>query len=147
MEQKQAQTELEHHLEKKRELEEQEHSYWVEYSKHKRALLAAEDEFRSLDCRQRYISNQMEKLKKTDVFSATFHIWHTGHFATINGFRLGRLPSAPVEWSEINAAWGQTALLLWSLARTVGLENFARSARNLVSNWKVPNCRCTVVWP
>ena len=29
----------------------------------------------------------MEKLRKTNIFSATFHIWHTGHFATINGFR------------------------------------------------------------
>ena len=26
-----------------------------------------------------------------------------------------------MEWSEINAAWGQTALLLWALARKVGI--------------------------
>ena len=42
---------------------------------------------------------------------------HNGHFGTINNFRLGRLPSVPVEWSEINAAWGQTVLLLHSLAQ------------------------------
>jgi len=30
---------------------------------------------------------------------------------------LGRLPSYPVEWSEINAAWGQTVLLLYALAK------------------------------
>jgi beclin len=64
---------------------------------------------------------QLEKLKKTNVFNATFHIWHSGHFGTINNFRLGRLPSAPVDWSEINAAWGQTALLLASLARKINL--------------------------
>ena len=33
----------------------------------------------------------------------------------------GRLPHVPVEWAEINAAWGQTALLLWALARKVGI--------------------------
>ncbi|KAI4467763.1 beclin 1 [Holotrichia oblita] len=32
-----------------------------------------------------------------------------------------RLPSVPVEWSEINAAWGQTALLLAALARKINL--------------------------
>ena len=26
-----------------------------------------------------------------------------------------------MEWSEINAAWGQTALLLWALARKVNI--------------------------
>ena len=37
-------------------------------------------------------------------------------------FRLGRLPSVPVEWNEINAAWGQTALLLSCLAKKVDME-------------------------
>ncbi|XP_076665771.1 beclin-1-like Atg6 isoform X2 [Andrena cerasifolii] len=32
-----------------------------------------------------------------------------------------RLPSAPVDWSEINAAWGQTTLLLTALARKMNL--------------------------
>jgi beclin 1 len=41
---------------------------------------------------------------------------HSGPFGTINNFRLGRLPNNPVEWAEINAAWGQAALLLHSLA-------------------------------
>lgn len=31
-------------------------------------------------------------------------------------YRLGRLPSVPVEWTEINAAWGQTVLLLHTMA-------------------------------
>jgi hypothetical protein len=64
---------------------------------------------------------QLDKLKKTNVFNATFHIWHKGHFGTINNFCLGRLPSAPIDWSEINAAWGQTALLLSALARKINL--------------------------
>ena len=41
-----------------------------------------------------------------------FCIWYNGPFAEINGFRLGRLPQYPVEWSEISAALGQCALAL-----------------------------------
>lgn len=47
---------------------------------------------------------------------------HSGQFGTINNFRLGRLPSVPVEWNEINAAWGQTVLLLHALANKMGLK-------------------------
>jgi len=64
----------------------------------------------------------LAKLRKTNVFNATFHIWHHGHFGTINKLRLGRLPSAPVDWAEINAAWGQVTLLLVSLARYMNLK-------------------------
>lgn len=119
-------------------LEKEEEKYWREYTKHRRDLLLSDDEAKSLECQLLYtrlelfwqcrnwINNlstrcQLEKLKKTNVFNATFHIWHSGHFGTINNFRLGRLPSAPVDWSEINAAWGQTALLLASLARKINL--------------------------
>nr|XP_014350027.1 PREDICTED: beclin-1 [Latimeria chalumnae] len=49
-------------------------------------------------------------------------IRHSGQFGTINNFRLGRLPSVPVEWNEINAAWGQTVLLLHALANKMGLK-------------------------
>ena len=72
-------------------LEREEHKYWKEYSRHKRQLLIAEDDFRSLDCQQKYAQAQIERLKKTNAFNSTFHIWHTGHFATINGFRLGNV--------------------------------------------------------
>ena len=42
---------------------------------------------RSRDCQLRHNQDQLNKLKKTNVFIATFHIWHSGHFGTINGFR------------------------------------------------------------
>jgi len=103
-------------------LEEQEEQYWKQYSLHKQQLLLAEDEYRSLDCQLRYNQSQLDKLKKTNVFNATFHIWHSGHFGTINGFRLGRLPSIPVDWNELNTAWGQTVLLLYSLVKRIKLE-------------------------
>ncbi|XP_075222072.1 beclin-1-like Atg6 isoform X2 [Lycorma delicatula] len=105
----------------KERLEREEDRYWREYSKHRRDFMVTEDELKSLECQLTYAQAQLEKLKKTNVFNATFHIWHSGHFGTINNFRLGRLPSAPVDWSEINAAWGQTALLLTALARKMNL--------------------------
>uniref|UniRef100_U5EZ51 Putative beclin-like protein n=1 Tax=Corethrella appendiculata TaxID=1370023 RepID=U5EZ51_9DIPT len=105
----------------KQRLENDEEKYWREYTKHRRDLITTEDEFRSLECQLSYAQNQLDKLEKTNVFNVTFHIWHQGHFGTINNFRLGRLPSAPVDWSEINAAWGQTVLLLSSLARKMNL--------------------------
>ncbi|XP_046736237.1 beclin-1-like protein isoform X1 [Diprion similis] len=102
-------------------LQGEEERYWREYSRHRRDMMFAEDEFRSLENQVAYAASQLERLKKTNVFNATFHIWHSGHFGTINSFRLGRLPSAPVDWSEINAAWGQTTLLLTALARKMNL--------------------------
>lgn len=102
-------------------LEEEEAKYWKAYSEYKRQVLELEDDQRSVDNNLKYTQIQVDKLKKTNVFNSTFHIWHNGHFGTINGFRLGRLPSIPVEWSEINAAWGQTVLLLYSLAKKMNL--------------------------
>jgi len=120
--QKEADDKLKEQQIERAKLEKEEQKYWKEYSRHKRQLLIAEDDFRTLDCQQKYAQAQIEKLKKTNAFNSTFHIWHTGYFATINGFRLGRLPHDPVDWVEINAAWGQTALLLWALARKVGIS-------------------------
>jgi beclin 1 len=70
----------------------------------------------------RLACKQLDKLKKTNVFNDVFHIWHDGHFGTINNFRLGRLPSVPVQWDEINAAWGQTVLLLHTMALRLGFK-------------------------
>lgn len=94
--------------EERQRLDAEEEKFRREYTKHRRDLMLTEDEYRSLECQIAYSQCQLEKLKKTNVFNVTFHIWHAGHFGTINTFRLGRLPSAPVDWSEINAAWGQT---------------------------------------
>jgi len=121
-----AKQEFEGHVKERQSLEKQERKFWKEYSKHKRDLILAEDEFRTMDLQNKYINGQLEKLKRTNVFSQTFHIWNSGHFGTINGYRLGRLPSVPVEWAEINAAWGQTALLLASLAKVVGPDPFQK---------------------
>jgi len=103
-------------------LREQEEQFFKEYCRHKRQLSEIEDQNQSLENELHYVEGQLERLDKTNALNATFHIWHSGHFGTINTFRLGRLPSEPVEWNEINAAWGQTTLLLNSLARKINFK-------------------------
>ncbi|KAI1292105.1 Beclin-1 [Halotydeus destructor] len=103
-------------------IQKEEKSYWQEYNSLKRSFYCCDDELQSVNNQLRYCQSQLDKLKRTNVFNATFHIWHSGHFGTINSFRLGRLPDEPVEWAEINAAWGQAVLLLHSLAKKIGLE-------------------------
>lgn len=102
-------------------LTKEEEKYLKEHSKYRVDLMYTDEEARSLKNQIYHTNAHLDKLKKTNVFNATFHIWHKGHFGTINNFVLGRLPAAPVAWSEINAAWGQTALLLTALARKINL--------------------------
>ncbi|KAF8639561.1 hypothetical protein AX17_001463 [Amanita inopinata Kibby_2008] len=59
----------------------------------------------------------LEKLERTNVYNDAFCIGHDGVFGTINGLRLGRVAGVQVEWAEINAAWGQMLLLLYTIAR------------------------------
>ncbi|KAJ3412956.1 hypothetical protein HDV05_008671 [Chytridiales sp. JEL 0842] len=74
----------------------------------------------SVNMKYDFAAKQLEKLEKTNVYNDTFRIWHDGPFGTINGFRLGRLPNQPVDWSEINAAMGQSLLILDTLANKLG---------------------------
>ncbi|KAF8222927.1 APG6-domain-containing protein [Tricholoma matsutake] len=68
----------------------------------------------------------LERLERTNVYNDAFCIGHDGVFGTINGLRLGRVPGVPVEWAEINAAWGQALLLLYTIARKLDytFENY-----------------------
>lgn len=50
----------------------------------------------SVENEVKYAEAQLDRLTKMNAFNSAFHIWHNGHFGTINGFRLGRLPNVPV---------------------------------------------------
>ncbi|KAF6274421.1 beclin 2 [Rhinolophus ferrumequinum] len=100
----------------------QEKQYQREYGKLLWQQLELQDELRSVENRLWYAETQLAWLEKTNTFRSTFVIHHNGPLATINNFRLGCLPTVPVCWNEINAAWGQTALLLRALSSTIGLE-------------------------
>jgi beclin 1 len=103
-------------------LKEEEQAYWKEFNQHQQKMLQLKDDQMSVQFQLHYTTEQLNRLKKTNVLNSAFHIWHNGHFGTINGLRLGRLQTVPVEWAEINAAWGQTAFLLTTLARFTGIE-------------------------
>ena len=112
--------ELERQREREKRLKEEEQTYWENFNEYQRQVLQFGEDQRSVDYQLQYMSEQLDRLKKTNVLNSAFHIWHNGHFGTINGLRLGRLQTVPVEWSEINAALGQAALLLVTLARNAG---------------------------
>lgn len=118
--------EIDHQLgSEKRELEQvkrEEERLWRVYRDHTRRLLELDQEEQSVNNQLKYATEQLDRLSKTNIFNLTFHIWHAGQFATINGLRLGRLPDQIVDWNEINAAWGQTVLLLSSLCKKLNLK-------------------------
>lgn len=58
------------------------------------------------------IAVQLEKSMQLNVLNDAFYIWYNGPYGTINNFRIGNVPSKPIEWSEINTALGETALAL-----------------------------------
>jgi beclin len=114
--------EYENQVELDKKLTEEEEAHLLEYSNSKRQLIKLENKQESLDNQIRNTKAHFNRLNTVNVLNATFHIWHSGPFGTINYFRLGRLPDTPVEWEEINAGLGQINLLLYCLAKKMQLE-------------------------
>lgn len=101
-------------------LDEEEEQFWRERNAFVTELAAFQEERDSLQSRLEHDTKVLEVLQRTNVYNDTFRIGHDGSFGTINGLRLGRLPDVPVEWQEINAAWGQAVLLLAIVAEKLG---------------------------
>jgi beclin 1 len=80
------------------------------------------DERQSVGVFSVHASDMLRRLQRYNVCNDVFHIWHDGLFGTINGLRLGRLPSKAVEWVEINAALGQAVLLLVTIAERANFQ-------------------------
>ncbi len=80
-------------------------------------LSELQDKVRSLHQSITLDTELLERLRSINVYNDAFAIGHDSGFATINGLRFGRGSSANVDWAEVNAAWGQTVLLLDALAR------------------------------
>jgi beclin len=106
--------------EENKQLELEEEEFWASRNAHEREVHDLNIDLLSLQQKYDHDQKQLEKLQRTNVFNDTFCIGHDGLFATINGLRLGRLPGQNVEWAEINAAWGQTLLLLATVAERLG---------------------------
>lgn len=102
--------------EESRQLDESEEAFWRSRNSFALTLAEFQTERDALNMRYDHDSQQLERLQRTNVYNDAFCIGHDGFFGTINGLRLGRLSNPSVEWPEINAAWGQTCLLLATIA-------------------------------
>ncbi|KAA3679565.1 splicing factor 4 [Paragonimus westermani] len=91
----------------------------TQYNEQKQTLLEAEEELFSLQARVKHAEQHLQRLLRTNVLNTAFPIWYDGHFCVINGLHLGRLSNRPVSWEEINAAWGQCAMLLQCIIRRI----------------------------
>jgi beclin 1 len=98
------------------ELDIKEEEFWNQRNAYSEELTIFQNEREKINNQYDHDSKQLERLRRANVFNDTFSIGHDGFFGTINGLRLGRLNERPVEWSEINAAWGHTCLLLATVA-------------------------------
>lgn len=97
-------------------LELEEEAFWASRNSFDEAVHDLSSELSSLQQKHLHDQQQLQRLQRTNVYNDTFCIGHDGYFGTINGLRLGRLQNHHVDWPEINAAWGQTLLLLATVA-------------------------------
>ncbi|CAK7262638.1 Vacuolar protein sorting-associated protein atg6, partial [Sporothrix epigloea] len=97
-------------------LDREEEQFWRERNAFATKLAEFHNERDSINAKYDHDARLLERLQRSNVYNDTFCISHDGTFATINGLRLGRLSSRPVDWPEINAAWGHALLLLATVA-------------------------------
>ena len=106
--------------EESRQLDKEEEGFWRERNTFASKMADFQSERDSVNTKYSNDSQLLEKLQRSNIYNDTFCISHDGSFATINGLRLGRLSNKPVDWSEINAAWGHALLLLVTVADKLG---------------------------
>ncbi|KAI9757984.1 MAG: hypothetical protein M4579_003219 [Chaenotheca gracillima] len=123
--------------EEARQLDVEEEKFWRERNAFALTLSEFQNERDGVNLQYDHDSRQLERLQRTNVYNDTFCIGHDGYFGTINGLRLGRLPNQPVEWAEINAAWGQTVLLLATVAEKLGFTFHGFRLRPMGSTSKI----------
>jgi beclin 1 len=102
--------------EETRQLDKEEEEFWRDRNEFTTKMAEFQLERDSINTKYNNDSQLLQKLQRSNVYNDTFCISHDGSFATINGLRLGRLSNKPVDWPEINAAWGHALLLLVTVA-------------------------------
>ncbi|KAI0534570.1 autophagy protein Apg6-domain-containing protein [Xylaria digitata] len=108
--------------EESQKLDAEEEQFWRERNAFASKLTEFQSERDSINSKFDHDSQLLTKLQRANVYNDTFSIHHDGNFATINGLRLGKLSSKPVDWPEINAAWGQALLLVVTVADKLGCK-------------------------
>lgn len=105
-----------------KELSQIEDVYWHAYNTLILSLHEAADLRDVLQLHMERSEHDMEMLRQTNVLVDLFKISTDGAFGTISGLRLGSIPEFPVQWWEINAAWGQSVMLLDIIAKSLGMQ-------------------------
>ncbi|KAJ5085325.1 hypothetical protein N7532_010096 [Penicillium argentinense] len=123
--------------EEARQVDADEQSFWRDRNAFSLTLGEFQTERDALNMRYDHDSQQLERLQRTNVYNDAFCIGHDGYFGTINALRLGRLANPSVEWPEINAAWGQTCLLLSTIADRLNFQFRGYRLRPMGSNSKI----------
>lgn len=104
-------------------LDAEEQDFWRSRNAFTLTLSEFQNERDALNAAYDHDAQRLERLQRTNVYNDCFCISHDGHFGTINGLRLGRLPAPQnVEWAEINAALGTAALLLATVAEKLNFK-------------------------
>ncbi|GIL49364.1 hypothetical protein Vafri_5664 [Volvox africanus] len=125
------------------DLDSLEERYWNDVNDFELLLRAHTDERGALLAKIDRAGQRLQLLKNTSVLYDAFKIWHDGPFGTISGFRLGRTPEVPVEWDEINAAWGQAVLLLHTMAQMCKVQFSSHRLLPMGSHPRVADKRAT----
>lgn len=105
-----------------RQLDKTESDFWANRNAFSTSLSSFQNERDALTTKYEHDTQVLTQLQRRSVYNDTFFITHDNFYATINGLRLGRLSSPYVDWPEINAAWGQTCLLLATLAERLNFK-------------------------
>ncbi|KAJ9088388.1 Vacuolar protein sorting-associated protein atg6, variant 2 [Entomophthora muscae] len=104
-------------------LDAQELSYWKELNSYHLQLFQFHNERDSIEAKYNHDQKLLHVLHTTSIYNDMFNISSRHSIGTINGLRLGKLPPEHnVEWNEINAAWGQTLLALYTIAIKLKFE-------------------------
>jgi beclin 1 len=120
-----------------RDLEIREEKFWEQRNEHFMDLTKYQNERDRVNNQFEFDTKQLQRLQRANVYNDTFAIGYDGYFGTINGLRLGRLPDRAVEWSEINAAWGHTCLLLATVAEKLHFQFFGFELRPMGSTSQI----------
>lgn len=123
--------------EESRQLALDEEAFWTERNAFAAEMADFQSDRDSVNVKYSNDSDLLQKLQRSNVYNDTFNISHDGNFATINGLRLGRLSNKPVDWPEINAAWGHALLLLVTVADKLNFNFRGYEAQPMGSTSKI----------
>ncbi|CCH61466.1 hypothetical protein TBLA_0E04110 [Henningerozyma blattae CBS 6284] len=92
------------------------------YNENELQQLEFKKEIESLNNQYENSLNNMDRLRKLNIYNETFKISHNGPFGTINNLRLGGYDNNQISWNEINTALGQIILLFSTIINKLNLN-------------------------